>query len=231
MPIFPSPTLPPTPESSNPDDTSNHTLTPSTSYRPAASRQMSDPDIRNVSSTDPVSFVVDLVDTNPSPVSIVRRSASLRVGRLDPDRRGSSPRSALVPSPLADFQTNDLPNVNNGPPYHSPPPILPVSGPLAHKLPISALSLSGMSNGSEASEQRRTSVGTPTYAKSYNPFQAQGLESWTRESWGRRKIALISGITGQGEVSSKKWSILTIFPDGSYLTERPRLASPTQVWC
>lgn len=33
----------------------------------------------------------------------------------------------------------------------------------------------------------------------WNPFLPSGLESWTRETWARRKVALISGITGQGE--------------------------------
>jgi hypothetical protein len=56
----------------------------------------------------------------------------------------------------------------------------------------------------------------------WNPFLPPGLENWTRESWGRRKVALISGITGQGQSRCKRGQRAradTVISDGSYLAE------------
>ncbi len=199
MPLLPSPTLLPTLESTQPPVNRNL----NSAYRPTASRQKSNPNLRSPPLDDsPSSFVIDLSDS-PSQTTSVRRSASTRVSRLPPPTfgRGDSPRSNHLPSPLVDFQTDDVLNVHNGPPYHTPPQTAPISGPLAHIPLPSAFDLSAVPNGTG---HVRNGSGTPICAGGYNPFAALGLDSWTRESWGRRKIALLSGITGQ---------------DGSYLTE------------
>ena len=47
--------------------------------------------------------------------------------------------------------------------------------------------------------RRKISTTTASNHKARNPFAPQGVEQWTRETWGKRKIALISGITGQGK--------------------------------
>ncbi len=184
MPLLSSPNLP---------------LTPLTS-EPSAS------DHRSNQSAQSNVFDLSSSPTLPS-APLRRRSASTRASRLDPPatassslQRSGSLRSAQLPSPLSDFQSDNVLNAHSAPPYHSPPTI-PVWGPVSHASPPpSALALETSGLGRIEKRQSRGEAGSPVWGPvgGHNPFAAPGLQDWTRETWGSRKIALISGITGQG---------------------------------
>lgn len=157
------------------------------------------PQIRNLAldknkSIEPPSDHIDhTVDLSHTPVSApppipgpssLNRSASLR---SNSSRHG-------VPSPLGDFQSDDVLNASSSRAHSihlaSPPLGSPKLSPVIAQGPSGALSppLTASHGGR-----------TPTYNGGWNPFVPPGLDGWTRESWGKRKVALISGITGQGE--------------------------------
>ena len=126
----------------------------------------------------PAEILIDLADS-PGPVvaSGVRRSSSIR-----------STTSSSARSPLADFQSDNVLNRPSLKPRHlSPFPSPPVSAGLNDSR-FAWDQTPNVSNGAR----------TPTYSGGYNPFAAPGLDRWTRETWASRKVALISGITGQG---------------------------------
>ncbi|KAK4686392.1 GDPmannose 4,6-dehydratase, partial [Tremellales sp. Uapishka_1] len=118
--------------------------------------------------------------------------------------RASSISSHDLPSPISDFQSDNVlnaapetyvhtPTYESSPPNDHPTPrqsvlfpTSPIFGPVGHV---------GLPNR----------AGTPIFsAVGYKKWVGRELDGWTRDSWSKRKVALISGITGQ---------------DGSYLTE------------
>jgi len=106
--------------------------------------------------------------------------------------RTSSIRSTgsnSAPSPLADFQSDNVLNRASLKPRHLAP------------FPSPPASVSSTENRLAWDEVvgPKSGARTPTYSGGYNPFAAPGLDKWTRETWAKRKVALISGITGQGE--------------------------------
>ena len=138
----------------------------------------------------------------------IRRSSSVR---------SAAPGSPSLPSPLGDFQSDNVLNAPSKPPTSPPWSTSPTSGPVAHVgLPsrdaIESLALDDHpSSSSEGIDtklaavalqgRRLTESGSYHQPRVWNPFAPPGVESWTRESWGKRKVALISGITGQGGLS------------------------------
>ncbi|ORY30014.1 NAD dependent epimerase/dehydratase family-domain-containing protein [Naematelia encephala] len=198
----------------------------------------SDPPTPDLSPSPPVEIVSPSKSSNqpssrpnvhrtPSSLSVLEPSLSSGIQRSSSIRSNTSVRSNHLPSPLADFQSDQVLNASsnliqyaNQPQpildtgYLSPPPTSPIAGPIAHVgHPPSRL---GSRRNSGASEdvheewrklQRTGGANTPTHnldGVGWNPFKAPGLDGWTRDTWAKRKVALISGITGQ---------------DGSYLTE------------
>lgn len=155
-----------------------------------------------------------------APEEPLGRSTSIR------SNRSSISISAALPSPLADFQSDNVLNASHRrvqyahvSPHIQPSsagPSSPVSRPMTagrsstslQSLPPSheryRLDLKdghGVQNGGAAAVRSDTQVRgarTPTYAGNWNPFIPPGLDGWTRETWATRKVALISGITGQG---------------------------------
>jgi len=149
-----------------------------------------------------------------------------------------------LPSPVGDFQSDNVLNSSSTalalpPPAVSPASLSPISGPVLHvglpppggipvleKLRLEEDELRddgvryeydsrGGTNGLMVGHSRENGNGdghghgnghrgghiSPGLVD-WNPFLPPGLESWTRESWARRKVALISGITGQGKSQS-----------------------------
>jgi hypothetical protein len=149
-----------------------------------------------------------------------------------------------LPSPVGDFQSDNVLNSSSTalalpPPAVSPVSLSPISGPVLHvglpppggipvleKLRLEEDELRddgvryeydsrGGTNGLMVGHSRENGNGdghghgnghrgghiSPGLVD-WNPFLPPGLESWTRESWARRKVALISGITGQGQLAS-----------------------------
>ena len=140
------------------------------------------------------------------------KSWSSRTRRASSFRSIVRPSVALSPlgdSPLGDFQSDDVlnaPPFSSGPP--SPQPVSPVAGPVAHVGRPVALNLDTLSEVTHLPTPDTSTLpaaGAITGAvvsngqEGWNPFRLPGVQEWTRENWGQRKIALISGITGQGE--------------------------------
>ncbi|KAL7424286.1 hypothetical protein Q5752_001876 [Cryptotrichosporon argae] len=144
--------------------------------------------------------------------------------------RSSSLRSRGLAEPLADHQSND---VLNATPQLCPavpvaahalasgslPPLLPAL-PASRKpmrpvpsagdllASIRQLEMDDETDGADDDGGHALGAsaraGTPTFVRR-SLFVPPGLDAWTRDTWATRKVALITGITGQ---------------DGSYLTER-----------
>ena len=123
----------------------------------------------------------------PRPLSLRQRSIS--------DFGASASHRRTESKPISDFQSDDVLNASGAPPYHSPPP----SGPIAHiDLGTPPSTIVDLSLSPHVGPVKDGQGLSPVDPSGYNPFQAPGLANWTRETWGKRKVALISGITGQG---------------------------------
>lgn len=122
----------------------------------------------------------------------------------------SSPATTAVPqrrrhrpaplSPLQDYQSDDALN--------APAPTSPATPLRSPRQPVSPSPWAQRTGFATQAfppplPQARASARTPTVPASV--FAVPGIQHFTRESWAERKVALITGITGQ---------------DGSYLTER-----------
>lgn len=119
------------------------------------------------------------------------RGGSLR------SRRGNGPSE--LPAPLGDYQSDEVLNAR--------PPISPRSGrPMSSDRVERVRVSSPLQPRTELAVPAGGSTGrrTPTIPISNPGFMRIDAE-WTRENWAERKVALVTGITGQ---------------DGSYLAER-----------
>jgi hypothetical protein len=156
-----------------------------------------------------------------------RRSKSSNEHRRDENGlQVTIPSEPALPSPWGDFQSDDALNsaLEVETEINLPAPISPIAGPERH-VPPPPPAIGREGRGLEMIEKlrleedacRHEGVSMPFDGLGHlnangngngnvspglvdwNPFLHPGLNAWTRESWGKRKVALISGITGQGK--------------------------------
>ena len=109
-------------------------------------------------------------------------------------------------APRGDFQSDDVLNASSSRQLHLFPglPSPPITGPGVGSGPSSPAGAgAGLGFFDRSPPSSVSGARTPTHNGGWNPFVPPGLDGWTRDSWARRKVALISGITGQGE--SRGW--------------------------